>query len=974
AAGALLQGANQFITPNNVIQSVATLVTGKKVTVGYNEIRTQDVATNNVGFSGTASGTVAIVSGSATVGAGWSFGVTRTLMDLIDVNGDGLPDEVLKIPGETAADGSGAGILHVFLNLGDHFDSKETHWHVPSWQDTAEGSPAFADTQAGFGFIGSADDGLDFRRSKSFETNFDASVCILFVCVDVNGFQESGTSSASVAFEDVDGDGRPDMVFKSAGSQNVFVKLNQTPANMNLLTSVQRPLGGSFTIAYDRAGNYVRPDLSPVVDEPTNKFVMTTLSVNDGQGNTLRKKFAYDPSGFYSRVEREDYNFAKVTTTRAEGDWLAYSVQEVDYNNQDFYRKGLPARVVTTDANGLAFVAQTHEYADPENASPPADLYGSFFPAEQVRTTEYFEGTTTDVTKPVVQSQMTFSYDSSGNVTQVQDQPDVPSINYVYYNIVYDTCLSGVSCARSTPIFKPASIYATDRAGNTLRERHATYDPTTAAMTTYSQVIIGGVDPATGVANTTSSPDVATWQLTYDARGNVAQVTDPRGYQQSYTYDSTSQTYPVQVEDSFGYVSSSIPDLRFGKVASETDANGNMALFNYDDFGRLTSVDGPDDIGTAEHTLAFTYSEGSGSPATPAYATTAHKDRQHPGQPIMTATFADGLGRIIQTKKSLARDIGGSGVTNGMAVSGALVFDGFGRIAQQGQPFFDTSPPTTFVPSTPTNPTNYSYDVMDRVTSTLLSDPPPGISQLTYTTYGFDKLGSQTYLSTTFTDANVNGSYNGIGFGGYAREEIHDTRGDVLEVEQLNRLGSLDTTPTVLTTYYGYDPLQQLVSVTDAKGNLTHAVYDTAGRMVTLTSPDMGRTDFLYDLSGNLAEKQTAKLAANAQVIRYQYDFNRLREIDYPSSPPVQYTYGYPTEAGPLGLNRAGRLKTETGGWGNKGYEYDALGNVNSETWSVLKVGGDPTDAADYVYETIGFQYDSFGRLLQMVYPGPAAE
>ncbi|MCL2449853.1 MAG: RHS repeat-associated core domain-containing protein, partial [Polyangiaceae bacterium] len=67
-------------------------------------------------------------------------------------------------------------------------------------------------------------------------------------------------------------------------------------------------------------------------------------------------------------------------------------------------------------------------------------------------------------------------------------------------------------------------------------------------------------------------------------------------------------------------------------------------------------------------------------------------------------------------------------------------------------------------------------------------------------------------------------------------------------------------------------------------------------------------------------------------------------------------------------------MKTETSAAGTKTYGYDALGNVNQETWSLLKIGADPTDPASFVSETLGFQYDAFGRLLQMVYPGPAAE
>ncbi|KYF65962.1 hypothetical protein BE15_03880 [Sorangium cellulosum] len=57
--------------------------------------------------------------------------------------------------------------------------------------------------------------------------------------------------------------------------------------------------------------------------------------------------------------------------------------------------------------------------------------------------------------------------------------------------------------------------------------------------------------------------------------------------------------------------------------------------------------------------------------------------------------------------------------------------------------------------------------------------------------------------------------------------------------------------------------------------------------MVELVSPDAGRTGWRYDLAGNLRGKQTAELALGGQLIRYEYDFDRLRKIDYPVTQDV---------------------------------------------------------------------------------------
>jgi hypothetical protein len=115
-----------------------------------------------------------------------------------------------------------------------------------------------------------------------------------------------------------------------------------------------------------------------------------------------------------------------------------------------------------------------------------------------------------------------------------------------------------------------------------------------------------------------------------------------------------------------------------------------------DDFGRLTEVWGPSELaedgedavpvgctpsklwsaeepaGEGEPTIGFEYALQPGQTAAlPAWAKTSHKDVERPGDPIVTVTFADGLGRVLQTKKDHERDTGTS-TELGMTVSGAM--------------------------------------------------------------------------------------------------------------------------------------------------------------------------------------------------------------------------------------------------------------------------------------------------------------
>ena len=78
------------------------------------------------------------------------------------------------------------------------------------------------------------------------------------------GFNQS-RSSSSVDLEDVNGDGFADSLL-SLNDDQLTVALNQQDRS-NLLRTVTNPLGGSFTVDYERKGNTVRPPRLDLGDE-----------------------------------------------------------------------------------------------------------------------------------------------------------------------------------------------------------------------------------------------------------------------------------------------------------------------------------------------------------------------------------------------------------------------------------------------------------------------------------------------------------------------------------------------------------------------------------------------------------------------------------------------------------------------------------------------------------------------------------
>jgi RHS repeat-associated protein len=935
-------------------------------------LRFSDTQTNNlsVGVPGSVFG----------AGGGPSATLNRTIVDFIDINGDGLPDQVMRAPND-----SDPTLFHVKLNRGDHFDV-ETPWSIPSWE-VSTALPSI-DLLAN-------PDGVSYSTMAGWSASVNFQFCF-FVCIGGSAFYSRSNGGLNMGFEDIDGDGRPDQVLKVEGDGNVYAKLNQA-GKTNLLKTVHRPLGSTINLDYERVGNFVQLTTTPQVDMPNNQYALASVTIDDGRSNSYTNSFDYselapggglEPFGsrFYDRGEREELGYGRVHMVRSAVDFQGDSIgdgSQVDtfYFNQDYYRRGLPQLDVESDASNRLIKGSSVTYAaPPATPQPPMapDRTVSFFPAESQRRTLFFEkagGFSVPALAATVQAGNTpaapkvkletRTFDGQGNLTDLVDAGDEQtSADDVEYKISYATDPTGAY------IIKPTEIDAFP-AGNPsalLRKRLVTYNPGTGTTATLTNIVSGGKVPGSGTPGTVYNQASAINTYTYDAFGNLLTSVDPTGYTLQYTYDPTAQTYRTRVDDkSFGYFSTATYDLRFGTLQQSNDVNGQPVTSTRDIFGRVCSVRGPDDQATSDATITMTYGVVPSScpngpaPGTafPAYAVTRHKDVQHSGDPIDTVTFIDGLGRTIQTKKDADVDESGNGtVSTGMAVSGLTTFDGRGRVARQAQPNFLNTPTTTFVavPNT-ANATTYQYDEIDRQLNETVPDGAGGIITSTAYTISTNGLGDdRTWLQTTVTDPDGNEHLS------YA-----DSRGNRVGVQEFNTIGTA-TALSTLTTTYGYDPLDQLLSVTDANGNVTTSAYDTVGRTVTLTSPDSGQLESRFDLAGNMKEKQTPVLRAARQTIQYNYNFDRLQGITYPTSPPVTYTYGASTETGDAHGNVAGRIKQVVFDNGSEARSYDHLGNV-IQTQTTLNRMSTTTGLPASITFPMQYTYDWLGRMQTMTFP-----
>lgn len=911
------------------------------------------------------------------IGGSMGGGESDVAADLLDINGDGLPDRVFE--NGTAA-----------LNLGYRFAAAEPWPGGPvNNGDTANRAISLGFNTDFYGFAGGLSsstgssktdaslmdltgDGLldrvfsggsgpvsvaintgsgfapptPFHGSLS-TINADANAtlgggvyftfgfCLGILagaCVVFNPGVDTytGIGRAEVAMRDVNGDGYADHV-RSTRDSELVVAENQT-GRTNLLRSVKRPLGARIDLDYARDGN--------TYDLPQSRWVLSSTTVSDGHAgdgaDVQHTTFRYE-GGRFDRMERMFLGYGRVVTEQRDpgANNAVFRKLTSDYRTDSLYSRGLLARTQTADGAGRVFLETTNTYQlrDVATGSPadPNSTTATVFPA-LVRTDRHFHEGQQNAS---VLTHTEMDYDGFGNVTRSFDAADVGPGDDVETRTGYTA--TDPACVSRNIVGTPNTIDVRGTATNTLlRHRESTVDCTTGDVRQVREFL----DPRTA----------AVTDLEYFADGNLKAVVGApnkrnQRYRLEYGYDTVVSTHVESIVDSFGYRSTATHDLRYGQPTTTTDKNNQQIRMVYDTVGRLDSVAGPYEIPEHRLTIDFEYHPDASVP----YAVTRHVDRTATGvrdDTIDTIQFIDGLRRVVQTKKDASVPPSpGAAPVPVMTVSGRVVFDSVGRVTEQ---YFPVTEPkgadnVAFNPAVDgVVPTRMSYDILDRTTRTVLPD-----NTASTVAYGFgpDRAGV-TRSETVTTDAN-----------GESRRTYTDVRRLTTSVKEFNPAGG----QPVIWTSYGYDPLGQITSVVDDHGNTTTSAYDNLGRRTIVDSPDAGRTETRYDLADNMTAKVTPNLAARHKEIEYDYEFTRLAGIRYPifEKNNVRYVYGPPGARD----NTADRVAKVFDAAGTVTREYGPLGEVVKETRTL---GDDRDDNKSYTTQT---KFDAWNRVLALTYP-----
>ncbi|MFM9862314.1 MAG: RHS repeat-associated core domain-containing protein [Micropepsaceae bacterium] len=484
------------------------------------------------------------------------------------------------------------------------------------------------------------------------------------------------------------------------------------------------------------------------------------------------------------------------------------------------------------------------------------------------------------------------------------------------------------------------------------------YDTATGNLT--SVVVYPGTTPHVAAATA----------FAYDAVGNITQLTDPRGYQHTATYDAlrrltqytaptataavTKWTYDLdglvtKIERATGNTGAPWAATQYGyfptgRVASTTDADGRVTRFTYDAANRLSLTIDPELRRTKKvydaASQVIEERRGVGTAAEQAYAQ---------------------FGYTANGKQAWIKDA--------KLNQTSYVYDGYDRLQKT------TFPDATYeelaynivdtVASKRTRGNQLivnTYDVMDRLVTHLVPQPT-GPAILTTTAY--DAAGRPTSIgdntehslvydldsakrvvavtqsAPTFTGTRVV-SYTFDLAGNKTRTTWADGYYVQYQYDALNRMTTAAENGTFLLATYIYDPLNRQTSLVYGNGASQTITYSTQGDLVALASTMTGASN-VYTNTFSKAHQLTSESVSNA---------------DWQYVPPIFQTTNY---SAANNLNQY--VNVTVGANPIQTLSYDANGNLTGDgTWTLAFDAANVMRSSAKAGISVTYAYDPVGR------------
>ncbi|MFA6542992.1 MAG: toxin TcdB middle/N-terminal domain-containing protein [Limisphaerales bacterium] len=766
-----------------------------------------------------------------------------------------------------------------------------------------------------------------------------------------------GTGPTYLDLIDIDGDGLPDRVMRKLSyPYDVFkVQLNNGPFP-DLLNKVENGIGGSVQVTYTPSTKFDNTDSQGRARLPFPVYTVATVGVCDGMGATNTTTYSY-LGGMFDGEKREFRGFNQVAVTDPLG-----AVQKTCFHQgggrdetaggeyQDAgskAKKGIPYLVETYGSDGLLYSRTLNKVEETQ-----LHTNGWYFPYISQSIQMEYEGQsgyratakqlTYDTGTGNLVKESSFG-EVSGVVFTNHAFTDVTTADNVYTHITFATLSNGDIKN------KPSSIKITsDSAGSTrLRETQFAYDGARGNLLTKSEWL-----------NTISG--YVTGSIGYDTYGNPTTATNAGGIVTTTTYD-TNKTF-AQQQITATFTNSSFMDIRSGTVITATDVRGMTVSNVFDAFFRTTEVlvstnaNGAPvlwksrtdySLGGITNGISYNYVRSRANDLTDSNG-------------LESYTYADGLGRTRQTRTEAEAGAG----SNQFRVSNPYY-------NQRGQVFFSTLPyfstNSNFTVLTSVSLGAYTgFDPIGRVSNTLaaVSAQFSASGQPTNLTITGGDSGSPVGQALVFyregTDpwatiaVDAEGKTNITRLDAYGRPIYHLQTGAAMTnyvYKEYNLVGDLTRTATI-----AYE------NGTWGSWIITSLFNDSLGRKTLMIDPSMGWWSYAYDSLGRMTNQTDGK----GQFIRLYYDdaLGRLthKHVYNASSALVATSTNYydSSDDGNYTVFKGQLYKAvDSEGW--EKFSYDARGRVVKSTRYLN------TNSTSYTVETT---YDDADRVREVKYPG----
>ncbi|GAA1589570.1 hypothetical protein GCM10009789_49020 [Kribbella sancticallisti] len=347
--------------------------------------------------------------------------------------------------------------------------------------------------------------------------------------------------------------------------------------------------------------------------------------------------------------------------------------------------------------------------------------------------------------------------------------------------------------------------------------------------------------------------------LSWDTDHNVTQVEEPNGARSTWTYDPKTG-FPLTIKDAEANANGTPATVLsynvggngfYGELIRKVSPEGRTWTFGYDPLGNLTSVTDPKGNATAtadDYTTKYAYDTlGQLKTSTDANNnTTTYSVYHDTGYPTR---ITDAL-----TKSSdFTYDVRGNvlAVTDARLKTSTYTYDVFGRPLTSKVPkdqsanlFVNTPAPV--------------YDPNDNVVQATA--PNGAVSTNAYD--DADQLISSKAPKDLATDPDRETKYE------------YDVVGNLLK--QTEPKGVLTPETTDFVTSYSYDPVYQLLSVTNADSDKISYEYDNVGNVVTVVDPRKSKTtdpaDFTSKTTYDKAHRPRTATDAAGKSTSTEYD------------------------------------------------------------------------------------------------------